>query len=225
MSLLLAAFALGAAPLPAGTADFVPLFNGRDLTGWTATAKPAPNAAPVDPLKTWSAGGGVLRCTGRPNGYLATVKEYGDYVLKVSYRFPADAKAPNSGILLHVTGPDRYWPHSIEAQMKAGFVGDVWLNADDKGVLPVVDIPKSQFDAENPQMRHYFRPDREAKAERPPGEWNEYVVTSQGGAFTLSVNGQTVNAAKGGSLKKGRIGLQSEGSPVEFRDIVIKAMK
>ncbi len=223
-----ATVALFVALLPATVrADdgWVPLFNGKDLTGWTATAKPAKGGEPVDPLKTWSVKDGLLVCYGKPNGYLATVKEYGEYELRVKWRFPADAKAGNSGVLLHVTGPDRYWPHSVEAQMKAGFAGDLWLNPDEKGVLPTLDLPAGQFDAADPSKRHYFRLDRKDAGEKPLGEWNEYAVTCKGGDITLAVNGRVVNVAKNGALTRGRIGLQSEGSEVHFKDVEHRPLK
>lgn len=214
---------------PALAADdkLTPLFNGKDTTGWTFTLRPPkdkPDSKP-DPKDTWSVKDGVLLCTGKPNGYIATEKEYENYVLRLKWRYPKDVQAPKSGVLLHVTGEDKVWPNSIEAQLNAGFAGDIWLNADKEGKMPTIDLPAEQKDTANKEGRHYFRLNKDDKIEKEFGEWNEYEITCKGGAITVAVNGKKVNETKGGSLTKGRIALQSEGAPVEFKDIEIKELK
>jgi hypothetical protein len=212
-----------AADVPAG---FTPLFNGKDLAGWKAVAKPQPDGKSGDPSATWTFADGVVKCTGKPNGYLATEKTYSDYVLRLKYRFTdTEARTPNSGVLVHITGEDRYWPLCLEAQMKDGTAGDIYLNADAKGTLPTLSLPAGQFDTADANKRHYFRIDRERKVEKPRGEWNEYEITCKGGDVTLTLNGHVVNAATNCSLTGGRIGLQSEGAAVEFKDVTIKLLK
>lgn len=201
---------------------FTPLFNGKDTTGWTTTLRPPkdmPDAKP-DPKATWGVKDGVLVCTGKPNGYIATEKEYENYTLRLKWRYPAGTEKPNSGVLLHVQpGDDRVWPNCVEAQLKGGFAGDIWLNADKAGKMPA--ITHDRKDAADKTDRHYLRV--EAKdVEKPLGEWNAMTITCRGGDFTVVVNGKTVNEAKRCSLTKGRIGLQSEGSAVEFKDIEMK---
>ena len=49
--------------------------------------------------------------------------------------------------------------------------------------------------------------------------------TCKGGDVTLVVNGRKVNEGKNGNLKSGRIGLQSEGSEIHFKDIEIAPIK
>lgn len=214
-----------ASPVVAADEKFTPLFNGQDTTGWTFTLRPPadkPDSKP-DPKDTFSVKDGVLVCTGKPNGYIATAKEYEDYVLRLKWRFPKDSKGGNSGVLLHCTGDDKVWPHSIEAQLKAGQAGDLWLNANKDNMLPKLDTAADRKDAKN--ARHTFRIGKDDSIEKPFGEWNEYEITCKGGDITLVVNGKTVNEGKNGELKKGRIALQSEGVPIEFKDIEIQAVK
>ena len=52
-----------AAVVAADDDGFVPLFNGRDLTGWVNA-----NCAP----ETWSVREGVIHCTGRTTGAMRT---------------------------------------------------------------------------------------------------------------------------------------------------------
>src|SRR3954463_11154646 len=114
LSLTLLAFA---APTFAADADgFTPLFDGKSLDGWTFIVKPDKDGKKADQKDTWRVADGLIRCTGKPNGCMGTKNEYGDYVLKVKGRWPADAKGGNSGVLLHVQD-EKYWPTSIEAQL------------------------------------------------------------------------------------------------------------
>jgi hypothetical protein len=162
---------------------------------------------------------GVIKCTGKPNGFLATDKEYENYVLRVKWRFPKDGKGGNSGVLLHVQD-EKYWPTSIEAQLASGRAGGFWL------IYPpdvTLDVDKARQDPKQP--RHYFRLHKDEMIEKPFGEWNQYEITCHGGDVTLVVNGKKVNEGKNGNLKKGRIALQSEGAPAEFKDIEIRLMK
>jgi hypothetical protein len=221
LALTALAAALG---LPAAADDkdgFTPLFNGKDFTGWTLVIRKK-EGVKADAKDVWSVRDGYIRCvgTGKPNGYAATEKQYGDYVLRVKWRFPKDAKGGNSGVLLHVQEKDEVWPTSVEAQLLSGRAGDFWL------IYPPtvkLDIDPARQDPQ--QARHYFRIPKDEMIERPLGEWNDYEITCKGGDITLVVNGKKANEGKNGNLTKGRIGLQSEGAEVHFKDIAIKPIR
>ncbi len=225
--LCLAALSFGLL-LPTAGADerdgFAPLFNGRDLAGWKAFGRATKDGptTPIDPKDTWTVADGVLKGTGKPTGYLATEKEYGDYVLRLKWRYPADVKGGNSGVLLHCQKEDRVWPVSIEAQLRAGRAGDLWLNTPPEVKL---DVDPKRRDENDKTMRHIWRDPRDGDVEKLAGEWNEYEITCKGGDITVVINGRKVNEGKNGNLTRGRIGLQSEGTPVEFKDIVLKTVK
>jgi hypothetical protein len=58
------------------------LFNGKDFTGWKLfTRKPD-----HDVMKTWSVKNGLIRCEGKPAGYMRTEKDYADYLIHVEWR-------------------------------------------------------------------------------------------------------------------------------------------
>lgn len=199
---------------------FTPLFNGKDLTGWSGTAKPDKDGKVADWKTTWSVNDGQIICTGKPNGYLATTKNYGDYVLRVKWRYPAGAAAARSGILLHCQAKDEVWPRSIEAQANQGGTGDFWLNTPPETTL---DVPADRLDPM--AARHRWRLDKEKAYDKPLGGWNQYEITCKGGDITLVVNGVKANEGKNGSLKAGRIALQSEGNEVFFKDIEVRILK
>lgn len=223
--LSLVTFVVSSSVIGAADDSFTPLFNGKDLTGWTSYLRPSKDIPNPDVKATWQIADGVIRCTGKPNGYIITEKEYANYVLKVKWRYPAEAKAGNTGVLLHCTGEDKVWPSSIEAQLRSSRAGDIWLNPDKDMKLPTLEFAAGLKDANDKTNRHYFRFDKDTLVEKPFGEWNEYEITCRDGDITLAINGKKVIEGKNGSLKKGKIALQSEGSEVQFKDIAIRKMK
>ena len=199
------------AAVPRDDQGFTPLFNGKDLTGWTTFLDPKKSATPDE---IWSIKDGVIRCEGTVNGYLITTDEYENYVLKLDWRWP-DAKVGNSGVFVHVVGPDTIWPKGVEAQLQNGRAGDFWLVGDFK-----LNVDSARQD---PRVgRHYFR--MKDDVEKPNGEWNTYEITCKGDKVTLVINGVTVNEGTKAELSKGKILLQSEGAPIEFRNIRIKKL-
>lgn len=210
------AFAVTAAPAGDGV---TPLFDGQSLNGWTYIVKPDKDGKKADPKETWSVADGTIRCTGKPNGCAVTEKVYGDYVLKLKWRFPAEGKGGNTGVLLHVQD-EKYWPTSIEAQLLTGRAGDLLLTNPPDAKL---DVEKARQD---PKLeRRFLRLEAKEPVEKKLGEWNDLEVTCKGGDITLVVNGAKVNEGKNCNFTKGKIALQSEGVEVHFKDIVLKSLK
>ena len=207
-----------------GPGGATPLFNGKDLSGWKAFGRatkdgPTTQIAAKD---TWTVVDGVLRGTGKPTGYLVTDTEHADYLLKVKWRYPAELKAGNSGVLVHCQTEDKVWPICVEAQLRSGRAGDIWLQTAAEVKLTV---DPARRDADDKTARHIWRAPKDEPVEKPFGEWNEYEITCRGGDITLVVNGKKVNEGKDGNLKKGRIALQAEGTEIHFKDISITPLK
>lgn len=187
----------------------VQLFNGKDFTGWKKYL--APNSG-ADPEKIWTVKDGVIICEGSVPGYIITEKEYENYELKLQWKWGEKvATGRNSGVFVHVVGPDKIWPKGVEAQLMHGRAGDFWLVDGFK-----LDVPKEQQD---PRVsRHYFR--LKDNVEKPLGEWNQYVIRcTKDGTVKLWVNGEFVNEGKNAEVAKGKILLQSEGAEIHFRNI------
>lgn len=212
--LALAALAL-AQQARAADPNVVPLFDGKTLDGWTFIVKPDKDGKTADPKLTWSVKDGVIVCTGKPNGCMVTAKAYGDYTLRLKWRFPATGGG-NTGVLLHVQD-DKYWPTSIEAQLLTGRAGDMLLTNPPGAKL---DVNKARRD---PKLeRRFLRTETKEPVEKKLGEWNELEVTCKGGDVAIAVNGVPVNEGANGNLTRGRIALQSEGAEVHFKDIVLR---
>lgn len=88
-----------------------PLFNGRDLDGWTTWLVDTGHA---DPRGVFSVTNGLLRISGDGLGYLRTRAEFEDFRLVIEYRWGATntvwgdrlGRARDSGVFLHAIGPD-----------------------------------------------------------------------------------------------------------------------
>ncbi len=200
-----------------GVADeekWIPLFNGKDLSGWDTFIDP--RAEGVKPEDIWSVKDGVIICQGQVNGYLITQKEYDNYVLKLQWRWGEKIhRGRNSGVFVHVVGPNRIWPKGIEAQLMSGHAGDFWLVG---GATLKID-PRRR----DPRIsRHYFR--IKDGVEKPIGHWNQYEIICKGDTIRLIINGQLVNEGTDADPCRGKILLQSEGAEIHFRDIKLKKL-
>ena len=177
----------------------------QNLDGWV----PVLATADANPADVWSIQDGVLRCEGKPNGYLRTAKDYSNYKLHLEWRWTE--KPTNSGVLLHISGEDKVWPACIEAQL-------MYQNAGDFYAIGGPRFKELAQDSTHLAKRH---PMNETK----PGEWNRYDIICDDHTITLYVNGLLQNEATGTSVNSGKIGLQSEGSPIEFRNIYIQPIR
>ena len=67
-------------------------------------------------------------------------------------------------------------------------------------------------------------PDSPRKSARKPHtEWNKFEIMSKDGVISAKLNGVFIGKAGPYLVHKGQIGFQSEGKPVHFRNIKIKA--
>lgn len=189
------------------------LFNGENLDGWTIFV----SDSSVDAEDFFYVNEGVIETIGVPNGYLRTVKEYSNYHLHVEWRYTEEPT--NSGIFLHTTGPDLWAVNHYQGQLKHGNAGDFIVNG--VGISATVqDTVYSSTEAVKPLL-----PKLHDSNEKPAGEWNSYDITCKGSTIELRVNGLLQNVATDCSHSKGNIGLQAEGSKIQFRNIWLEEEK
>jgi putative heme-binding domain-containing protein len=185
--------------------DPVRLLNGEDFTGWTHHLG---GSAERDDV--WSVEDGVLRCNGRPAGYVRTEADHLNYELTLEWRFDPNKGAGNSGVLCRMTGRDKVWPRSMEAQLQSGSAGDIW-NID---AYPMLTDPGRTNGRHTRGLL--------GSSEKPLGEWNRYRLLVDRGYLRLEVNGVLQNEAFWCEEVPGKICLQSEGAYIEFRNIVLR---
>jgi hypothetical protein len=209
----LAAAATACVDEPPSFGEPVPLFNGRDLSGWYTFIPHSDGSDPkADPKGIFKVEDGLIHISGEEFGCLFTEKEYGDYRLKLEFKWgqkkwpPRENAVRDSGILLHCVGPDKVWPKSIECQIQEHDCGDFWLV---DGTSITVDGRKQTGG----------RIVKKKDAEKPSGEWNTVECICDGGKITNIVNGVVVSEGTDASETRGKILLQSEGAEVYYRNV------
>ena len=204
------AAAIGSVLVPAGGADaarrFVRLSGRRDLRGWHVE-----NGKP----EAWKADGELISCIAPGGGYLTSDGQYDDFVLRLEYRI---GPAGNSGIGL------RYPPGGHPSTM------GMELQILDDDAPQYRDLKPAQYNGSLYRLSPPL-----ARAASPPGQWNRLQIRCQGPRIIVHLNGveiQNVNADEHATAeegltpmarrpRRGCIGLQSHGDPVDFRRIAI----
>ena len=185
------------------------LFNGKDLDGWRFYF----GAKGTENDSTFSVKDGVLICSGKPSGYIYTVKSYSNYTLQFELAFKrpegleSDANfRGNSGCLIHVGEKNAIgvWPRSVEVQ---GMNRQLGL------ILP---IPR------NLKCSRTFDKAASEKARKPVGEFNKVEIVVKGGDMVIKLNGVPVSTVGDCELTEGPIGFQSEGVETHWKNIRIR---
>jgi hypothetical protein len=237
----------------ANAQDWQPLFNGKNLKGWSVhyaskTSDGAPS--PENPFDVQNGQIHVYRSaaagSAQPFAYILTDAEYRDYRLSLEYRWGEKKFAPrqdvvrDSGLLYHVhrTPPDT-WPASSEAQIQEGDTGDSW--AISTQLSSFVD-PKTRLYALPAEGGVPITVGRNGASERIrhnrvneyPG-WNKLEVIVRGDRAAHIVNGVVnmrvtdlkawdATSNSWAKLDHGRIALQAEGAEVFYRNIQIRPL-
>lgn len=190
---------------------FTPLFNGRDLDGWVNV-----NCAP----DTWGARDGLITCTGQPTGALRTGRQYENFILEVEWRHLKPGG--NAGIFIWASAHAALgtpFLRSIEVQVLDNGYGNTEAHTTHGDVFPIQGATMKPF-APNRGDRS-FPKERRSK---PSPEWNHYRIECNDGVIRLHVNGKEVSGGEQCHWRKGYIGLESEGSPTEWRNVRIKEL-
>nr|WP_294926189.1 DUF1080 domain-containing protein [uncultured Flavobacterium sp.] len=171
------------------------------------------------PSEAYEFSDGMIRMYGKTNGYLMSKKSYQNFELSFAYRWNIEEKyktknKKNSGVMYNIPAdyPDKIWPKGIQFQIKENTTGDfifldqVTAKVNGKLVEAGASVTSPKF-SEN---------------EKPYGEWNAVVIRSFNGKITQYLNGKLVNEATEASATEGKISLNYEGAPIDFKDIMIK---
>jgi Domain of Unknown Function (DUF1080) len=207
-------------PAWAAEEGFVSMFNGRDLSGWTNI-----NCAP----ETWTVKDGNIHCTGRPVGALRTLRQYENFIIEAEWRHLSSGG--NSGMFMWgtaISAPGVPFLRGIEVQVLDHGYAEQWEKENGKksdwftthgDVFP---IHGATMKPHGPHRGDRSFPTEE-RSKRSP-EWNHYRVVASNGVLRLSVNGKEVSGGSECNYRKGYLALESEGAPVEFRNLRIKEL-
>lgn len=195
---------------------FVPLFNGKDLTGWKGLVGDPVKRAQMSPEELaeeqekadeimrvhWKVEDGTLVFDGdREGSHLCTVLDYGDFEMLVDWKIEPDG---DSGIYLRGTPQVQIWD---TAQWPEGSGG---LYNNRRNTSKPLEV-----------------------ADNPVGEWNTFHIKMVGEKVTVYLNGVMVvdNVTMENYWDRSQpifptdqIELQSHGTKLHFRNIMVKEL-
>jgi hypothetical protein len=198
-------------------AEWQPLFNGKDLTGWKETGKPG----------TWKAEDGILFCTGGGGGWLSTAKEYANFEIALEFRLPPEG---NSGVFLRHpgTGDGAYTGMEIQVLDDYAKIHDNLRPVQYCGSIYDVVAAAPGVTKKDPKW--------EKRAAKKPGEWQKMDILCDGRKVKITLNDEVIVDANlddykdkekkhaGLTRTTGYIGLQNHGSRLDYRNIRIKVL-
>lgn len=197
------------------------LINGVDLSGWHIDVPEMDtNKAARNPFIIRN---GMLVSLGTPGGHLITNDTFENYQVDMEYRFAG--QPGNCGALVHVSKPRRLYgmfPQSIECQMMHDNAGDFWCIGENI-VVPDMEKrrgPKENWGVDGDKNRRI--PNLTDHTEKPLGEWNHYIIECLSNEVKVWLNDTLVNYGYDATARRGQFAIQSEGSEVEFRKIMMQ---
>jgi hypothetical protein len=184
---------------------------------------------------TWTWEGGFVKCTGQPIGVIRSQKKYTNFELVAQWRHLSSGG--NSGIFLWaseeaLTGlkPNSLPPGGIEVQVLDHGYAEKYEKSTGKkpdwfttngDVFPVGKSTMKPFEPTAPKGSRSFPRKNLSKGH---GQWNHYYVRAINGEVRLWVNGEEVSGGSECNPATGFLCLESEGAPVEFRNIRIREL-
>lgn len=185
---------------------------------------------------TWRWEGGHAYCTGNPTGVIRYREPLKNFELLLEWMHKKNAG--NSGVFVWATpqsisklaaGHGRL-PHGIEVQvLDLGYAEHYtkrhkkpadWFTSHGD-VFPVGPVKMNPFPPVAPNGKRSF-PSKETT--KGINQWNRYYVRAVDGEVRLWVNGEEVSGGDGIEPASGYFCLESEGAPIEFRNIRLRKL-
>jgi hypothetical protein len=199
--------------------------------GWRALGEKDFVNVNLDP-DTWTWKDGVAHCTGKPVGVIRSVKPYTNFELVCQWRH--NKPAGNSGVFLWGTKSvldslkRNQLPEGIEVQvLDHGYTEQYEKGTGKKAdwftthgdVFPTRGAKMTPF-----PPAHGSRSFPSKNLSKGVGEWNHYYIRAINGEVRLWVNGEEVSGGTNCSPASGYLCLESEGSPIDFKNIRIREL-
>jgi hypothetical protein len=203
-------------PVPAGEDGFVPMFNGKDLTGWVNV-----NCAPG----TFFVKDDMIITTGVPTGFLRTTKQYENFIAEFDWMHvpPKPDAVGNSGFFVWcdpLPARGTGYTRGIEVQVLVNLEKEGWYTSqgDLFSIWGATCVP------DRPHPNGWARCLPSENRCKGANEWNHYRVEARNGTIKLAVNGKVVSGISKCNPRKGYLALESEGSECRFKNLKIKEL-
>lgn len=185
-----------------------------------------------DDTWTWSEEG--VSCTGKPVGVIRTQQPYTNFELVVEWRHLK--AAGNSGVFVWSPMaslenlPRGRLPLGIEVQvLDTGYTRQYEERTGKKAdwftchgdVFPVGGAKMTPFPPVAPDGKRSFPSENRS---HDVGQWNHYYIRAINGEVRLWVNGAEVSGGTNCEPRTGYLCLESEGSPLEFRNLRLREL-
>jgi hypothetical protein len=184
---------------------------------------------------TWAWKDGVIHCTGKPVGVIQSKKPYKNFELVVQWCHLRSAG--NSGVFIWATpeslaalkkGKGRL-PKGIECQVLDHGYAENYIKRHKKkpdwfttnGDVFPVGVKMKPFPPLSANGSRSFPSKNLTKGH---GQWNHYYVRCINGEVRLWVNGGEVSGGTGCDPAEGYLCLESEGSPIQFKNLRIREL-
>ncbi len=184
---------------------------------------------------TWSWKDDLLSCTGKPIGVMRTTQKFTNFELVLEWKHLRSGG--NSGVFVWVPEealkdlkPDVLPQYGIEVQaLDHGFAEQYEKRTGKKGDWfttngDIFAVGKSKLSPFPPLSPNGSRSFPRKQLSKGAGEWNHYYVRAINGEVRLWVNGEEVSGGNNAEPRTGYLCLESEGSPIEFRNIRIREL-
>jgi hypothetical protein len=184
---------------------------------------------------TWSTRDNLIVCTGQPVGVTRSTVLYTNFEMVVEWRHLKSGG--NSGVFLWASSealaglkPGQLPPGGIEVQiLDHGYAEQYekeqkrkpdWFTTNGD-VFPVGTSKMKPFPPVSPGGERSFPRKNLSKGF---GEWNHYYIRAINGEVRLWVNGEEVSGGTDSQPRTGYLCLESEGAPIEFKNLRIRTL-
>ncbi|MCM8530276.1 MAG: DUF1080 domain-containing protein [Lentisphaeraceae bacterium] len=181
--------------------DWIPLFDGKDLTGWSSMVDGEVKAE-----------NGEITILTTKNLWLLNEKVFTDFELEVEALMPSDSY--NSGIGFRLNKTTKSKPTGYQCEVAGSITGSIF--AIGSGWVYPEKKKEGQFDNFHAKTKGAFK----------NNEWNKIRIVCKGPRIQIWLNGVQTADVIDGKFSQGSIALQhhGKGGVHRFRNIRIKSL-
>lgn len=211
LKLILSAAIFASPAFATDQSDWVELFDGKSLNGWTTL-----DGKPV--TKGWKVEDGTIhRASG--GGDIITQGKFGDFVLEFEWKI---SEGGNSGVKYRVQRnigleyqvlDDQKHPDGKKPAHRSASIYNLLAAPDSKPLKPVGEWNQSRVVAKGPKLEHWLNGELVAQLDQSSDDWKKRFESSK------------YRKVKNFGVNPSPILLQDHQDPVWFRSLRIKELK